>query len=155
MSTTTFILLLVALGVAALLGVVCLFVTLLLTFLIRLSGWPRLAELYPARPGVPAPQFVRQTAMVGPVQFRRGLSFGLSPQGLLLSFSATPPPIFRPILPVQPPLLIPWQDLKVTGERLLYWRSATVLSIGDPQVTSLTIFTDLLAAIRPYLAPPM
>jgi hypothetical protein len=43
-----------------------------------------------------------------------------------------------PILFRCPALLIPWPEMSSQAETLLYWRPAMTLSVGEPELTTIT-----------------
>ncbi len=109
----------------------------------RVSGLNRLAQAYPA-PSVPqAPTLTGRTVKVGAVQYRRCVTVGVSEAGLYLWV--------RPVLSKHQPVLIPWSEVKQVRETVLYWQRAMRLSIGMPEVATVTVLMNLFDMMRPYL----
>jgi len=47
--------------------------------------------------------------------------------------------------------LIPWNEIKVVREARLYWLKAMILSIGEPQITTIRIMMPFFDLMQPYL----
>jgi hypothetical protein len=110
----------------------------------KVSGWTRLAEHYPAIDQPEGAKYTRQTVQVGAVRYRNCVTVCLSPQGFYLWA--------RPIFSQYPPLLIPWGEIQRVQETRLYWERAMQLSIGSPQVATITLRMGLFRLIQPYLS---
>jgi hypothetical protein len=108
-----------------------------------ISGWNRLAERYPAGDAPEGAKHTKQTVQVGAVRYRRCVTVCLSPQGLYVWA--------RPILSKYPPILIPWDEIQHIQETRLYWERAMQLSVGSPQVGTITVQKRLFELIQPYL----
>ena len=121
------------------LAAVVVFGALLFQVFARVSGWSKLAGIYPAGPPPEGQRFARQTVQVGPVRFRRSTTVVIGPQGLYLAALGNPP------------LLIPWSEVREVRRTTLYWQRAMVLRIGDPLVGTITVGLVLYTAIKPYL----
>jgi len=91
-------------------------------FFAQISGWTRLAELYPATHRSEGQEYTQQTVQVGAVRYRKCMTVGIGSQGLYLWA--------RPILSRYQPVLIPWGEIKgikkrgCTGKGSSYYRSA-------------------------------
>jgi hypothetical protein len=112
----------------------------------RGSGWSALAERYPAATALAAPVIAGQTLQVGLVRYRRCVTVGIHQEGLYL---AAQPGL--PLLPRNPPLLIPWSEFHHPQETRLYWRRAEQLVVGDPRVASITFPFELYLRFERYL----
>lgn len=109
----------------------------------RASGIGRLAERFAAAGPPAGPVYDRQTVQVGAVRWRNCVTIGATPQGLYLAL--------RPAFPRYPPLLVPWSEIKGAQTVRLYWRQAVRLTIGAPEVGSLTVLMPIYSLIYPYL----
>jgi hypothetical protein len=89
------------------------------------------------------PSFLWHTAQIGKVQWRRCLDIGVYAEGLYIEVKQL---FNRP-----PPFLIPWQELHFQEETRLYWRPAVLLKIGDPPLTTLTLFREVYEEVKPHL----
>jgi hypothetical protein len=110
----------------------------------KVSGWTRLAEHYPASEQPEGAKYTRRTVQVGAVRYRNCVTVCLSPQGLYLWA--------RPILSKYPPVLIPWGEIQRIQETRLYWERALQLSVGNPQVATITVRMGLFKLLQPYLS---
>lgn len=135
------------------LGSVLLLLTLVLAatalmwqLLARGSGWRALAERYPARTALAVPVLAGQTLQVGLVRYRRCVTVGIYPEALYL---AAQPGL--PLLPRNPPLLIPWSEFHHARETRLYWRRARQLAVGDPVVAGITFPFELYQRFERHL----
>jgi hypothetical protein len=110
----------------------------------RGGGWTRLAEQFPALSQAEGDFFKRQTIEVGQVFYKRCATVGISKPGLYLEVNI-------PFSSRLKPLFIPWEMVKGLREGSLYWRKTVILSIGEPELGTVSFFTDLFAHTRPYL----
>jgi hypothetical protein len=55
------------------------------------------------------------------------------------------------VLSKHQPILIPWSEVKQVRETVLYWQRAMRLSIGVPEVATVTLQMNLFDLVRPYL----
>ena len=69
---------------------------------------------------------------------------GITEQGLYLEVNI-------PFSSRLKPLFIPWEMVKGLREGNLYWKKTVILSIGEPEIGTISFFTDLFAQARPYL----
>jgi hypothetical protein len=51
------------------------------------------------------------------------------------------------------PLLIPWERINGLREGSLHWKKTVILSIGDPEIGTVTVFEDLYKKIGPFHRP--
>jgi hypothetical protein len=135
-----------ALELAALACGLLALVWLVLARLRRAGGWRKLAQVYATAAAAPAEVRPWQTVQVGRVIYRRCVNVGLTDTGLYLALTG-PGRIMR-----QPALLIPWGAFAAAERATLYWRTAARLHIGQPTVGTVTVYGDLLSALRPWLS---
>ena len=107
----------------------------------RGGGWTRLAEKF----SVPLPPegtvFRKQTIQVGSVAYKNCATVVFSSQGLFLEAKL---PLFSRVTP----LLIPWDSIGSLREGSLYWKKTVILSIGSPEIGTVTLFRDLYEKIE-------
>jgi hypothetical protein len=114
----------------------------------RGGGWSLLGEYFPA-PFQPAEELLRrQTIQVGRVVYKRCAAVGITSPGLYLEVKI-------PFSSRLKPLLIPWEEIKGVREGILYWKKTGIVSIGAPEIGTVTLFPDLLAQVRPFLDPQL
>ena len=53
------------------------------------------------------------------------------------------------------PLLIPWGRISGLGEGSLHWKKTLILSIGAPEIGTVSLFQDMFAQARPFLDPKL
>lgn len=105
------------------------------------GSWQELAQNFPVPPGeISGEKFTRQIVAVGPVIYKNCVTVVISPQGLNLSTWIKKQGLF-----------LPWDQIKKTGEKNLYWRKHPVLSIGNPEQGTITIPENLFAHMSAYL----
>jgi hypothetical protein len=109
----------------------------------RVSGLNRLAQAYPALRAPAGPTLTGQTVQIGAVRYRRCVTVNVSEAGLYLWV--------RPVLSKHQPILIPWSEVKQVRETVLYWQRAMRLSIGMPELATVTLQMNLFDLVRPYL----
>jgi hypothetical protein len=140
--------LILAVGILILLVIALLF--LLPKILKNLSGrgggWTRLAEHFPAPSQPPGELFKKQTVEVGRVVYKRCTTVGITPQGLYLEGNLH----FASRLK---PLFIPWEVVKEVREGSLYWEKTRILSIGEPEIGTISFFSTLFEKASPYIKP--
>jgi hypothetical protein len=116
----------------------------MMRILAKVSGWTRLAARYPGADPPQGTNYTKQTVQVGAVRYRNCVTVCLSPQGLYLWA--------RPTLSKYPPVLIPWDGIQRVQETRLYWERALQLSVGNPQVATITVRMGLFKLLQPYLS---
>jgi len=109
----------------------------------RVSGLNRLAQAYPAPHTPTGPTLTGRTVQIGAVRYRRCVTVNVSEAGLYLWV--------RPVLSKHQPILIPWSEVKQVRETVLYWQRAMRLSIGMPELATVTLQMNLFDLVRPYL----
>jgi hypothetical protein len=107
------------------------------------SGLNRLVDKYPASTDPTGIKSTWQTVMIGPVVYRRCVTVHVSVEGLYLHM--------RPPLRSYPLLFIPWSEFSAVHSAILHWRKGLRLSVGRPEVATITCVGVLLQSIRPYL----
>ena len=114
----------------------------------RGSGWNRLLPKYGANAEPPGARLTGQTIKVGAVRWRLCVTVVLADRGLYLH----PRPALGSVLGGPRPLLVPWADLRRPRDGHLYvgWR-AVELSVGDPELASLTVPLALYEQMRPRI----
>jgi len=103
-----------------------------MALLSHMSGWPKLAAVYRARRPPSGRCFLFARGKVGEVWFNGCLTIYTSPEGLYLSVW----PIFRFR---EPPLFIPWSEVRDRREtRWLWWRLIE-FNVGSPTVGTIRL----------------
>ena len=128
---------------AALLAVTLLAIVGMLRIFGRVSGLNRLAQAYPALSTPAGPTLAGRTVQIGAVRYRRCVTVHVSDAGLYLWV--------RPVLSRHQPILIPWSEVKQVRETMLYWQRAMRLSVGMPEVATVTLLMDLFTLVSPHL----
>ena len=117
--------------------------------LARAGGLTRLAARYPAT-AQPNGQTLRfQSVQIGSVRWRLSTTVSISEEGLYLSMST--------LLVQQPPILIPWDEIKRVRKTTLYLQEARRLYVGEPSSGNVVVKMSLVRAIEPHLrleSPP-
>ncbi|MBI5586292.1 MAG: hypothetical protein HY892_20975 [Deltaproteobacteria bacterium] len=114
----------------------------------RGGGWTRLAERFPAASPPEGPMLRKQTIQVGAVVYKNCATLVVSAQGFYLAAKL---PFFSRLVP----LLIPWENIRSLREGSLYWKKTVILSIGQPEIGTVTLFQDLYTKIEPFLHPSL
>ena len=130
-------------GFVALLAVTLLAIVGMFQVFGRVSGLNRLAQAYPAPHTPTGPTLTGRTVQIGAVRYRRCVTVNVSEAGLYLWV--------RPVLSQHQPILIPWSEVKQVRETVLYWQRAMRLSIGMPELATVTLQMNLFDLVRPYL----
>jgi hypothetical protein len=130
---------------AALLAVTVLAVVGMLRIFGRVSGLNQLSQVYSAPSTPTGPTLAGRTVQIGAVRYRRCVTVNVSDAGLYLWA--------RPVLSRHQPILIPWSEVKQAQETILYWQRAMRLSIGLPEVATITLPMDLFTLVSPYVGP--
>jgi hypothetical protein len=104
----------------------------IISLLSQLSGWERLAAAYRAEWPPSGERFILEWAKVGGVYYGRCLTVYRAPEGIYLSIW----PIFRFR---QPPLFIPWSELRNRREKRLCWARVEEFDVGSPSVGTLQL----------------
>ena len=111
-----------------------------------IGGWPRLARQFRAPENFQSGQLFRwQSAQVGIVSSNNILKVRVAEEGLHLSL----PWLFSFM---HPPLLIPWTEIKAARQRKLFFRSALLLTVGEPKIVTIGFpESRLTQAILPHV----
>jgi hypothetical protein len=136
------ILLTLAIVVAAVAFSILVYVLVIRLFASR-SGVGRLCRAYAVDHRPAGPAWARQTLMIGSVQWKRCVTVSATEGGLYMRVDAI---LFR-----LPGVLIPWPDVHPVGKTLFYWRPAIRLSVGVPEITTITVHTSLCATMQPWM----
>ena len=126
--------------VASVLGGAGLVIWLVLKILRGLGG-NSLARGYAAAAEPPGRRFTGQTIAIGAVRHRLSGTVVIGPAGLYVRGAI-----------VSRPALIPWPDVRSARDARIFQRQAVELSIGNPEVGTVTVYPDLFEPMRPYLA---
>jgi hypothetical protein len=139
-----FLSLAIVIVILIMIGVVFLLPKIMKNFSGRGGGWTRLAEHFPAGSQSAGDLFKGQTIEVGRVVYKRCAKVGVSKQGLYLEANI-------PFSAKLKPLFIPWEMVKGLREGNLYWKKTVILSIGEPEIGTISFFSELLEQARPFL----
>jgi hypothetical protein len=107
----------------------------------RGGGWNRLAEHFPATRQPAGTVFRKQTIQVGSVAYKNCATVVPAAEGLYLAVQI---PFFSRLTA----LLIPWERIQGQREGSLYWKKTVILSIGSPEIGTVTLFRDLYEKIK-------
>jgi hypothetical protein len=107
------------------------------------SGLTGLTQRYPVTQSPTGTTLAKQTVKVGSVRYRRCVDVSIGEGGLYLGVH---PPLLE-----QGDMLIPWDDIKGARKTRLYSRRAVRLSIGEPELGSVTLYEGLYEQVAPYL----
>lgn len=108
----------------------------------RRSPWGHLAARYPAAYRPQGQERRWQTLRIGKRLYTSAVGVVLSPAGLYLQIWT----------PGNHPILVPWREVTSTTASTLALRAATMLRVGRPEVSTITVGPELYAAMWPYLA---
>ena len=103
-----------------------------LALLSQMSDWPKLAATYRAQRPPSGKCLPLQGGKIGGVWYRGCLTIYTSEDGLYLSVW----PIFRFR---EPPLFIPWTDIRNRRERRFLWSRLVEFDVGLPPVTTMRL----------------
>lgn len=106
------------------------------------TGWNTLAGAYATSSAPGGVILKRQSLAAGAVIFRYIVTAGIGEDGLYLAVGGPLP---------RPPVLIPWNAFQDASPVRLFWQRAMLVSIGAPQVSTLTLPKTLYDKIRPHL----
>ena len=116
--------------------------------LARQSGWNRLAERYPDRDQIPLRRLRMASARMNRVTFNGALTIDICPGGLRFS-------LWRIFGLFQSPFLVPYAEITVSEQRMLFLRMIS-LSCGPGPVATILINQrtfDQIAAASPLRMP--
>jgi hypothetical protein len=106
-----------------------------------ISGWEELARRFPG-PNIPPANIQNTSVRLGNVFYRSGAQLGFMPGGLYMAFKGA----YQ-----NPPVLIPWHEMKNPQTSILYWQPARRVDIGFPIMMQLTVKETQFQFIKPYL----
>jgi hypothetical protein len=109
------------------------------------SGLVELARRYPVTQLPTGAMLAKQTVKVGSVRYRSCIAVSVGERGLYLGV--------HPPLLAKGDMLIPWEEVKGAWKTRLYSRRAVRLSIGEPEVGSVTLYEGLYKQVAPHLRP--
>lgn len=105
-----------------------------------LGGWQRLAKRYRTTRPPSVKAFRMTSCTIGLFcSYKSCLNIYVSAEGLYLSVIF----LFRL---AHPPLFIPWDDIRVTGEDQFFWVKTVTLAVGNPIIASVTLPKKVLDA---------
>ncbi len=144
MANLPFLLMIIALGVLALVGMVVCFIYILRQIFIKKGKLIELMNAYPIGIVHEVMVFYKQTIGLGKsLRFRKCTRVCISKAGLYLAIKV--------ILGKTLAVFIPWNEFSHVTETRFYGLNAFCFSIGSPEITSIKIYPALFAKIKPYL----
>jgi hypothetical protein len=136
------VVLLGVLGLAVFVGSILGVVVLAMRGFAGASGLKSLVERFSA--GQEPPNAVRgRTLRIGAVQFQRCVTVALTEEALYLSV--------RTFGGSRSAALIPWSQVRLSGEGTLYWRATHRFTMGEPPIATVELFEDLWRLVEPHL----
>lgn len=109
----------------------------------RISGWHRLAARHASGSRlVTGTRHCGVTGMVGAVGHRGTLTLHFDSEGFFIEVM----PLFKV---GHPRLFIPWTEISGRKDRTVLWWKSVSLSIGQPQITTITLPAALLEQHEP------
>ena len=110
------------------------------------TGWATLSSRYGTAAEPEGVVLKRQSLVAGSVVYRYLVTVVIAEAGLYLAVGGPLP---------RSPVLIPWEDFKVVTPAMLFWQKAVLVSIGAPQVSTLTLPMTLYDQMRSHLPPKL
>jgi len=106
------------------------------------GGWAALEAAFGVDAAPEAPIATGASLMVGPVLWRNCVAVGADPSGLHLAVRV-------PLLGGmgKRPVVIPWDAFRDPEPATLYWGTARLWHLGEPEVATLTLPSDLDARL--------
>jgi hypothetical protein len=132
--------------------IVLLLCTILLVFFLvwkqfgKVSGFSQLAQMFPSSYKPQGKDFNLSTIAMGSVRYRKCVYITVAGEGLYIKLRS-----LFPLLPKNPPLLIPWDKIRDGGDSEIYLRKAYRLDVGEPKVVAISIFEDVYREALPHL----
>jgi hypothetical protein len=108
------------------------------------TGWSTLSRVYGTSAEPDGEVLTRQSLVAGAVLYRYIVTVGIGDAGLYLAVGGPLP---------RSPILIPWEDFGNAEPAKLFWQKAVLVSVGAPQVGTLTLPMTLYDRIRSHLPP--
>ena len=144
MGNASFLILVIATSALALVGLVICFVYFLRRIFLNQSGLSKLVNSYPVENRPEGMVFEKQTVGLGrSVRFRKCARVCISRAGLYVAIKV--------IFGRRVALLIPWREFSIVTETRFYGLNALRLSVGEPEITSIRIYSALFSKIKPFL----
>jgi hypothetical protein len=114
------------------------------TLIGQISGWASLAQRFPSTLPFSGKIWKAKSArMRGGMGYNNCLTIGAGPDGLYLAL-VIPSFIFRG----HPPLLVPWHEISVLGEKKTFGVPLTQISLGREEAVPFTIRKSLVQEIQ-------
>ena len=107
------------------------------------TGWSTLARVYATSKEPDGEVLKRQSLVAGAVLYRYIVTVGIGDTGLYLRVGGPLP---------RDPILIPWGEFKNVQPARLFWQKAAVVSVGAPQIGTLTVPMSLYERMRSHLS---
>ena len=127
--------------IAVALPLFAIFWVLITGVLASISGWPNLADTFPAGERPDSEALRRSVLKIGRIGENNVTTLRPTPQGLYMSAN----PLFRFR---RPPVLVPWNRIEyVTSHRVLWQRSST-LDLGG--ITTIRVRNRVLPVLRAH-----
>ena len=137
MGNALFLILVIAASALAFVGVVICFVYFLRRIFINQGGLSKLMNSYPVENRPEGMVFEKQTIGLGrSVRFRKCATVCISRAGLYVAIKV--------IFGRRFALLIPWCEFSNVIETRFYGSNALRLSVGEPEITSIRVYSALL-----------
>ena len=106
------------------------------------TGWSTLSRVYATSAKPEGEVLKRQSLVAGAVVYRYLVTAGIGETGLYLAVGGPLP---------RDPILIRWDAFKDVQPVRLFWQKAALVSVGSPQVGTLTLPMPLYDRMRPHL----
>jgi hypothetical protein len=97
-----------------------------------ISGWARLAERFAAGGEPTGKRFFMQYGVVGTVIYGCNLTIHTAPNGFYLS-------VWLPFRIGNPPLFIPWQEVRNATTYPFWWFEMVEFDVGSPSIATLEL----------------
>ncbi len=108
----------------------------------RVSGWHRLAQLYPGTATPGGQPFGPMGVLMGLARYKGCVVCHTGPEGLHLG-------VLRIFQLGHPPLLIPWSAIAVTRLRKVAWKEAVEFQVAGPAPVTVTLEKAVLEGWKP------
>lgn len=144
MTDVSHIFLVISFGLLAIIGIVVCFVVILQRIFINSGKLSELMGSYPAENQPQGMVLKKQTIGLGrSIRFRKCVRVCISQEGLYLAFKV--------IFGKEMAFLIPWSAITHVVETQLYGLNALSFSVGLPTITSIKVYPEIFAEIKPFL----
>ncbi len=105
----------------------------------KISGLNKVAEAYPDPAADRQYTHTGQTVEIGAVVYQRCCKASVLPEGLALAVRGNPP------------LLIPWDQLRFQRQKRLHWLAAFEYAVGEPKIVTLTVKAGVHEEMKPFM----